>query len=600
MKIAKKASNVVEEAKLEKRHSLLKLAKMLIPYKWILLACVLLTVMVNLAEILKPYVMKIIIDDFLTSGIAQHGLYSITGMGLLYFVMIALGAVCSLMHTRLINKVGQKILNVLRVKVFTHINRMPLAAFDRYSSGRLITRATNDIETINEFYTDIIVNLFKDVVLLVGIIAVMLQMDVKLALVGFSTIPLIVLITLVVKKALRKNFVKMKALIGRINGFFSENIDGMKTVQAFNRQKNKLGEFKSLNKEYYDSTLFQIKMNSLLRPLMEVVNSLTIALLVVYGYYGISGGILELGVVYAFTTYIKQFFEPINDLAEKYNTIQSAAVSADRVFEILDDGDQEDPHAGEKGGRVLGKVEFRHVWFAYEGENWILKDVSFTIPKGSKVAFVGPTGAGKTTIINLISGFYPIQKGEILIDDVPISQWKLEDLRRGVCVVLQEVFLFSGTIEENIDLYSGTSRENIQRAVTLSAADTFISKHPGGLDASVSERGSTFSSGERQLLSFARAIAHDPAVLVLDEATANIDSNTEQVIQQSIKMISKGRTAIFIAHRLSTIRDCDCIYVISNGQIAEQGNHEQLMRLGGIYSQWSGKAFRREDGAQPA
>ncbi len=581
------------------KHSLLKLAKYLLPYKWLIGLCILLIIVVNAAEILKPYVMKVIIDDFLTHNMEQHGLYSVTGMGVLYFTVIFIGAACALLQARIINKIGQKILNVLRINVFSKITRMSLSAFDRYSSGRLLTRATNDIEALNEFYTEIMVNLFKDVVLLVGIIVTMLQMDFKLALVGFSTIPVIVLITFTIRGALRRNFAKMKRLIGRINGFFSENIDGMKTVQAFNREKNKLGEFKTLNKEYYDSTLFQIKMNSLLRPLMEVVNSLTIALLVVYGYHGISGGILELGVVYAFTTYIKKFFEPINDLAEQYNTIQSAAISADRIFEILDDQDaQEDIHENGRTGKVLGKVEFRHVWFAYEGENWILKDVSFTIERGQKVAFIGPTGAGKTTIINLISGFYPIQKGDILIDGVSIRDWNLGALRKEVCVVLQDVFLFSGTIGENISLQSAIPEEKIHEAVALSAADGFIAKHPDGLNAQVSERGSTFSAGERQLLSFARAISHDPAVLVLDEATANIDSNTEQVIQKSIKQISKGRTAIFIAHRLSTIRDCDCIYVLSGGKIAEQGNHEQLMALGGIYSEWSGKVGKQQETAK--
>ena len=268
---------------------------------------------------------------------------------------------------------------------------------------------------------------------------------------------------------------------------------------------------------------------------------------------------------------------------------------ADRIFEILDDHEaQEDLHEHGHTGKILGKVEFRHVWFAYEGENWVLKDVSFTIERGQKVAFIGPTGAGKTTIINLISGFYPIQKGDILIDGVSIKNWDLGDLRKGVCVVLQDVFLFSGTIEENIALQSDIPKEKIQEAITLSAADGFISKHPAGLNALVSERGSTFSAGERQLLSFARAISHDPAVLVLDEATANIDSNTEQIIQKSIKKISEGRTAIFIAHRLSTIRDCDCIYVLSGGQIAEHGNHEQLMELGGIYSEWSGKVSKQQ------
>ena len=554
------------------RHSLLKLAGRMKPFYWSFALCMALTVAANGAELLKPYVMSVIIDDFLRGGAQQHGLYSIDGMGTLYFSLIAAGAVCTLLHTRLINSIGQKILNRLRIDVFSAIEKMSLSAFDRYTSGRLITRATNDIETLDEFYTDIIVNLFQDAVLLIGITAVMLAMDWRLALVGFAAVPVIALITFSMRRALRQNFKRMKKLIGRINGFFSENIDGMKTVQTFGREHEKYSEFSALDGEYFKTTLLQIRLNSLLRPLMEVVNALAVAALIVYGWQGITGGILRLGVVYAFTTYIKKFFEPINDLAEKYNTIQSAAVSADRVFEVLDDTAARE-HGGEYCGPVVGKVEFRNVWFAYDDENWVLKDVSFRVEKGQKAAFVGPTGAGKTTIISLISGLYHPQKGQVLVDDIPVEQWELGALRRGVCTVLQEVFLFSGTIAENISLSDPMAGEEIRRAVHLAAADDFMAKQPEGLETRVAERGSTFSAGERQLLSFARAIAHDPAVLVLDEATADIDSNTEQVIQQSIASISRGRTALFIAHRLSTVRECDRIYVISGGCIAEEGTH---------------------------
>ncbi|MDD6175060.1 MAG: ABC transporter ATP-binding protein [Firmicutes bacterium] len=574
-----------KEKRLSGRHSLFKLAGRMAPFKWGFALCMVLTVAANGAELLKPYVMAVIIDDFLRGGAQQHGWYSVAGMGITYFLLIAAGAVCTLLHTRLINRFGQKILNRLRIEVFSAIEKMSLPAFDRYTSGRLITRATNDIETLDEFYTDIIVNLFRDIVLLVGIVAVMLAMNWRLALVGFAAVPVIALITFSMRRALRRNFKRMKKLIGRINGFFSENIDGMKTVQTFGREKEKYAEFAALDKEYYSTTLLQIRFNSLLRPLMEVVNALAVAALIVYGWRGITGGVLELGVVYAFTTYIKKFFEPINDLAEKYNTIQSAAVSADRVFEILDDTASQE-QGGSFLGPVLGTVEFRDVWFAYEGENWVLRGVSFRVEKGEKAAFVGPTGAGKTTIISLISGLYHAQKGQVLVDGVPVEEWELGALRRGVCTVLQEVFLFSGTIAENISLSDPMTEEEIGRAVHLAAADAFVAKQPDGLQTRVAERGSTFSAGERQLISFARAIAHDPAVLVLDEATANIDSNTEQVIQQSIASISNGRTALFIAHRLSTVRDCDRIYVLSGGTIAEQGTHRELLARGGIYSEW--------------
>jgi ATP-binding cassette subfamily B multidrug efflux pump len=339
-----------------------------------------------------------------------------------------------------------------------------------------------------------------------------------------------------------------------------------------------------LNRRYYKTTMLQVTMNSVLRPVMEVINSLAIALLILYGYNRISGGLLEIGVLYAFTTYVRQFFDPINDLAEKFNTIQSALVSADRIYELLDDPDPlEDLETGTHSGPVRGQVEFRHVWFAYEGEEWVLRDVSFEANIGEKIAFVGATGAGKTTIINLISRFYEPSRGEILVDGVPIKDWKLGELRRGVSVVLQDVVLFSGTIADNIRVNADMGDDEVLGALRQSMALDFVLEQPGQLYADVSERGATFSTGERQLLSFARAIAHNPAILVLDEATANIDTATELRIQGSIEQISQDRTTIFIAHRLSTIRSCHRIYVMHRGCILECGSHERLMEEGGAY-----------------
>lgn len=572
------------------RGSLMKLLTLMLPYRAPFCICLLLTVVVNAAEIFKPYVLKIIIDDFLRAGKPQHGLYSTTGMGVLYFLFIAAGALAAMGHTRLISRISQRILHELRCRVFDHISRMSLTAFDRYSSGRLLTRATNDTDAINEFYADVLVNLFKDVALLIGIAGMMLAMNWKLALVGFAAVPVIAALSFSMKRILKANFKRMKQMIGRINAFFAENIDGMHTVQAFNREEEKFREFDDLNQSYFKTAILQIRMHSLLRPLMEVVNSFAIALLLVVGCGGVTNHWLEVGVVYAFTTYIKKFFEPINDLADKYNTVQSAAVSAERIFEILDDTDALEPiddHA--RRGVMRGRIELDHVTFSYDGVHDVLHDVSLTIEPGEKIAFIGPTGAGKSTLIHLISGFYTPQHGEIRIDGVPISQWNLGELRERICVVLQEVFLFSGTIAENIDLASGLSEAEIMQAVDYAAAGSFIARQPDGLATQTAERGATFSAGERQLLSFARAIAHDPAILVLDEATANIDSNTEQLIQQSIAALSRGRTTVFIAHRLSTIRSCDRIYVIRDGRIAEQGSHDELMRAGGLYADWTGR-----------
>ena len=474
----------------------------------------------------------------------------------------------------------------IRRRVFTHIQHMSMATLDRFSSGRLVTRATNDVETLNELFSDVLVNLFKDIFMLIGIVAVMLWINWRLALAAFAVVPLIALITVLVRGRLRRNFVLLKSLTGRINGFFAENMSGMRLVQIFRKEKEKHDEFSALNTAYYHSARTQVRMNSLMRPLVEVVNQLGIAILIWYGCKQIGLGTLEIGVLYAFTNYIKQFFDPINDLAEKYTTISSAVVSTDRIFELLDDDAQlEDTVSGQDVPKVCGRVEFRHVWFAHTGENWVLKDVSFTVEPGQSFAFVGETGAGKSTIISLLSRFYAPQKGQILLDGRDISLLSLEQLRRHVAVVLQDVFLFSGSISENVRLGNREiTDEQVDRALRLACARDFIDRLPQGMDTPVTERGSTFSAGQRQLLSFARAIAHDPAVFVLDEATASIDTETEQLIQRSVTSVSRGRTTLIIAHRLSTIRACDCICVLHDGRIVEQGNHARLLSLNGAYA----------------
>ena len=551
-----------------------------------LILCLLMVLLVNAAELIKPYILEIVIDRYLTAGRPDSGWDAVWFFALSYLLCAALSSLLSVTEAVKVNRMGQSILMDIRRRVFTHIQHMSMATLDRFSSGRLVTRATNDVETLNELFSDVLVNLFKDIFMLIGIVAVMLWINWRLALAAFAVVPLIALITVLVRGRLRRNFVLLKSLTGRINGFFAENMSGMRLVQIFRKEKEKHDEFSALNTAYYHSARTQVRMNSLMRPLVEVVNQLGIAILIWYGCKQIGLGTLEIGVLYAFTNYIKQFFDPINDLAEKYTTISSAVVSTDRIFELLDDDAQlEDTVSGQDVPKVCGRVEFRHVWFAYTGENWVLKDVSFTVEPGQSFAFVGETGAGKSTIISLLSRFYAPQKGQILLDGRDISLLSLEQLRRHVAVVLQDVFLFSGSISENVRLGNREiTDEQVDRALRLACARDFIDRLPQGMDTPVTERGSTFSAGQRQLLSFARAIAHDPAVFVLDEATASIDTETEQLIQRSVTSVSRGRTTLIIAHRLSTIRACDCICVLHDGRIVEQGNHARLLSLNGAYA----------------
>ena len=574
-----------EFKKLDKRSNVLRLAGMMKPHWKKMLLCVLLVIIVNVAELIKPLAAATVIDDFITAGKEQHGLYSITGLGILYFLLILIGAVCHILQARTISWVSQSILNTMRQNVFRRIQSLPIKTLDRYGTGRLITRSTNDIETINEFYSDVFLNLFKDIFLLIGIVAVMLVLDVKLALISFLCIPVILLIVISIRRIIKENFKFIKLVTGMINGFFSENIMGMRIVQLFNAEAQKLREFKKLNKDYFKGTMTQVFLNTILRPSMELINTLIIALLVAYGYGRITGdvNVLEVGILYAFTNYVKQFFNPINDLAEKYTTVQSAFVSTDRIYELLDEKDVEDRAVGHIPEVIRGEIEFRDVWFAYVGEEWVLRGISFKIPQGAKAAFVGATGAGKSTIINLITRSYDIQKGEILVDGVNVRDWNLPALRAGIATVLQDVFLFTGTIRENIDMGAGNPDEALDDALLLSDAHEFL-QPLGGLDAKVTEQGLNFSTGERQLLSFARAIACKPGVLILDEATAHIDTDTERRVQKAIEAASRGRTSIYIAHRLSTIRQSDVIYYLKSGVIAEQGSHDELMALGGDYA----------------
>lgn len=565
-------------------YGLKRLARLALPhYKKIVLSalCVLL---INATLILKPYILKLAIDDFLMKHVTHIGSYSITSIGVLYFLVVVLGGIFSIAQVNLINRAGQEIMRELRRRVYQTIQLLPLCYLDKVSSGRLITRATNDIESLSEMYTDIIISLFQDVFLLIGIVFTMITLNAKLAFISFSVLPVMFLSVFLLKKKIKQNFAKTKSLISKINGFMAENISGMRIVQVFRAEKEKKREFTELNDAYFKTTIFQVWLNSFLKPAADFLQSIAIAILMWYGVSKVSNHTLQIGVLYAFTSYIKQFYNPISDLADNYTTIQSALVSADRIFELLDEQDNlENLEEGAALDQIRGNIEFRHVWFSYNNKDWVLSDVSFIIKKGETLAFVGETGAGKTTIISLINRFYTIQRGEILIDGININEIRLETLRRNVAIVLQDVFLFSGNIKKNISLNDAISEEQIIEALKLSQCYEFINTLPKGINEEVLERGNTFSAGQRQLISFARAIAHDPSIIVLDEATANIDTHTEKLIQRAIENVSSDRTTLIIAHRLSTIKNADKIIVLSHGRILETGNHNELLKLNGYY-----------------
>ncbi len=554
------------------------------PYLPLLFLSMVLVLVINAAVLIKPYIIKNVIDSYITKGINDRAV--LWTMGIIYFVIVVIGAVFTYAQSYLLTYIGQKIMFNIRNSLFTHIQNMSMTFFDKNSTGRILTRVTNDVEALNDLFSGVLVNLFRDFVMVIGIVATMAFMDFRLMLVSISCIPLIVLATVIYRIAARKNFIRMKSMIARINGFLAENISGMKLVQIFHREKEKYRELEELDREYFKFSFREIILNSFSRPLVDIINNLTIAVLIYFCTERVIGNTLEIGLLYAFITYIKQFFDPISTISEQYTTIQSAVVSSGRIFEILDTVDvQEDIHGGRPLQQVRGEIQFRNVWFAYNDEEWILKDLSFKIEAGETAAFVGATGSGKSTIISLLTRFYDIQKGEILLDGVNIKEFNLLDLRRQVSVVLQDVFLFSGDILSNIRLNNSEITDGeVETASKHVNADGFIEQLPDKYHEKVKERGCTFSAGQRQLISFARAVAFKPSILVLDEATANIDTETELVIQNALSKITRGRTSIIIAHRLSTIRNADKIIVIHKGRLKEMGRHTELMEAEGVYS----------------
>ena len=576
---------MAEYTQKKKRHTLWRLLKNFGYHKFLTALTLLFALVSSLIQVVKPYILKLVIDENLELGL--NDLASIGKLAVLYFVVILLGSVCDYAQSITLASLGQRVMHRMRTNLFAHIQSQNMSFFDANSSGSLLTRVNSDVESLSDLFSSIIIQFIKDILIIFNICGAMLLLDVKLALWCFTCVPIVAVITFVYRNLSRKNFIKLKAQLSKMNGFLAENITGMKMVQIYCREQQKNDEFYAHGKEYYRLGIMEVLLNSLSNPLMTALANFATAVFISMFAPYVLGNTLDVGTLYAFTQYIKQFFGPIANLAEQFTSIQSALISADRIYDIVDKRDtMEDLEKGLPLESFSGHIEFKNVWFAYKKDNWVLKDVSFEINPGESVAFVGSTGSGKSTIISLLARFYEIQQGEILIDGVDIREYKLTDLRRCISVVQQDVFLFTGDVNYNIRLNEESiTDDDIRRAVKLVSAESFINGLPNGLESHVSERGAEFSAGQRQLVAFARAVAVNPSVLVLDEATASIDTETEAALSQAMKAVSNDHTTITIAHRISTILNCDQIFVLDHGVIIERGNHEQLVARDGHYAE---------------
>jgi ATP-binding cassette subfamily B multidrug efflux pump len=551
------------------------------PYRKYVIFAILMNIVVAALGPLRPYLTKIAIDKYIANSDYQ-GLILIS---LVLFASLLFQAFIQFFLTYYTQYLGQKTLYDLRTQIFTHTQKLALKFFDKTPIGRIVTRVTNDVEALGQLFSSGIVMVFSDVFIIVWIFVFMFFMDVKLSLVTLSVLPVLIYGTFLFRKKVRESYRDVRLHLARLNSYMQEHITGMNIVQIFRKEKDELKRFSNINNDYRQANIRSIFYYALFYPGVEILSSIAIGLIVWYGGGEIIRGSLTIGVLFAFIQYTEMFFRPIRDLSEKYNIMQTAMASSERIFKLLDNQTfVKNPENPVKLERVKGEIEFRNVWFAYNDEDYVLKDISFKINPGETVAIVGHTGAGKTSIINILTRFYDINKGAILVDGIDISKMDKKELRKFISIVLQDVFLFSGTIKTNINMDNDNIKNNkIIESSLFVGADKFIKSLPEQYDEIVKERGATLSVGQKQLISFARALAYDPKILVLDEATSSVDTETEILIQKAIENLLVGRTAIVIAHRLSTIQSADKIIVLHKGEIRETGNHQELLTKRGIY-----------------
>lgn len=503
-------------------------------------------------------------------------------LGIFFIGIVLIRLIASFAQIFLTTVAGQRSMHRLRTGIFAHLQRLPVRFFDRNPVGRLVTRATNDVEALNEFFSEVITSFFYDAFLLLGLVVYLPIYNWRLALVTFAILPPMIAATIIFRRTIRDAFRKVRVRLARINAFLAENLSGIKVVQMFHQERKRLKEFTTINESHFQARFSQMMIFAVFRPLVDLLAVVAIAAIIWFGAGWILAGPVTIGLLTAFISFAERFFEPIRDLTEKFNLMQQAMASGERVFMLMDE--KQETYKGKvKPASVKGEIEFRDVWFAYNDEDWVLKDINFKLKPGERVAFVGATGAGKTSVINTLCRFYEIQKGKILVDGADIKDIDKQKLRSEIGIVMQDVFLFIGDIKTNIRLRSEIPQQKVKEAARVANAAGFIEKLPRGYDAEVAERGVNLSVGERQLIAFARAIAFDPAILVLDEATSSVDTKTEAIIQDAIHKLLEGRTALIIAHRLSTVRDADRIIVLDHGRIVEEGDHETLMARKGTY-----------------
>lgn len=572
------------EDKLEsnyKGNALLHLLSYMKPYAgWVFLSLLLVLALTGF-DLYRPILIGNAVDTFESQGEYQV----IVDTAIKYGIVLVLSFCFNIAQTWILQKTGQRIILTVRKELYAHIQSLSCRYFDLTPVGKLVTRVTNDVEALNEMYSGILVKLFRNMVKIAGLAAVMLVLDFRLAMISFVLLPVVAVLTVVFRKVARETYRLSRTRLTDINTFLSENISGMRIIQIFGRQQRKFEEFDEKNRKLYKAYFREMMVFAIFRPLIYILSIFSLMIVLGVGSRDVLGGVISIGTLYIFAQYIQSFFDPIQELAEQFSTLQSSIASAEKIFTIMN----EEPLVKEAEEPVIlpeiqGRIEFSHVWFAYDNENYVLRDVSFVIEPGQSVAFVGATGAGKSSILNLIGRYYDVQKGSITIDGVDIRKLSKRQLRSAIGQMQQDVFIFEGTVESNICLYDkNITEKQMKEAAEYVNASHFIEKLPKGYKEPVSERGTTFSAGERQLLSFARTLAHKPSILVMDEATANIDTETELLIQEALEKLMQGRTTIMVAHRLSTIQHADCIMVMHKGKIREQGTHQELLAKDGIY-----------------